>query len=88
LTGGDMPQNLRIFIPDPNGENSYPIVTFSWILLHKKYKNAETAKALRDLFQWSLKDGQGYASQLGYIPLPNTVVDKVQAALNDIEAEG
>ena len=27
----EMPQNLRLFLPDPESEESYPIVTFSWL---------------------------------------------------------
>jgi phosphate transport system substrate-binding protein len=88
LTFADMPENLRAFVPDPDGANSYPIVTFSWILLRKHYQNAETAKAVRELFQWSLKDGQQYAPELGYIQLPAAVAEKGQAALNSIKAEG
>ena len=33
-TQGDMPANLRMFFPDPPGEDSYPFVTYSWILLY------------------------------------------------------
>ncbi len=32
-----MPDNLRVFEPDPDGEDSYPIVTYSWLLLYKTY---------------------------------------------------
>src|SRR5262252_1726833 len=31
LAAAEVPENLRIFVPDPSGVNSYPIVTFSWI---------------------------------------------------------
>jgi phosphate transport system substrate-binding protein len=85
LTFANMPENLRAFVSDPDGLNSYPIVTFSWVLVRKKYKNAETAKVVRELFQWSLKDGQQYAPELGYIQLPGAVAEKAQAALNKIE---
>jgi len=88
LATAELPENLRVFVPDPKGADAYPIATFSWILLRKKYKNAETAKAVRDFFQWSLQDGQRYADDLGYIQLPATVVDKAQAAVNSVESEG
>ena len=32
-----MPANLRVFMPDPDGKDSYPIVTYSWLLLYGKY---------------------------------------------------
>src|SRR5262252_1915392 len=52
LDTADVPDNLRVFVSDPKGADSYPIVTFSWILLHKNYQHHETASALRELFQW------------------------------------
>jgi len=88
LATAEMPENLRVFVADPKGVNSYPIVTFSWILLRKKYQNAQTAKAVRELFEWSLQDGQRYSPELGYIQLPAAVAEKAKAALNNIEAEG
>lgn len=87
LATAEMPENLRAFVPDPKGADSYPIATFSWILLRKKY-SPETANALRELFQWCLQDGQLYAPDLGYIQLPVAVAEKALAALNKIEAEG
>jgi phosphate transport system substrate-binding protein len=83
-----LPDNLRAFVPDPSGENSYPIVTFSWILLHKKYASAETAAAIRDLFRWCLLDGQKYAPALDYLPLPASVAQKALVALNSINSGG
>ena len=87
LAKADVPANLRIFLPDPKGMDSYPIVTFSWILLRKNYKNAETAKAVRDLFRWCLEDGQRYAAELGYVRVPPSVSDKALVALNSINSE-
>src|ERR1044071_3174451 len=88
LTAAEVPENFRVFVPDPIGKDSYPIVTFSWILLHKKYKDAVTAKALQALFQWSLRDGQRYASELGYIQLPTAVAEKAKVALDSIGTDG
>jgi phosphate transport system substrate-binding protein len=74
--------NLRLFVPDPSGADSYPIVTFSWILLYRNPADPAKAQALRDLFAWGLRDGQSYARQLGYVPLPGAVSEKALAALN------
>ena len=88
LAAAEIPTNLRVFVSDPSGANSYPIVTFSWILLRKNYTNAETANAVRDLFQWCLQDGQRYAAELGYVRVPPSVSDKALAALNSINSGG
>ncbi len=88
LASSEMPENLRLFVSDPSGAESYPIATFSWILLRKSYPNAQTADALKNLFQWSLQDGQHYASELGYVPLPKSVAEKALAAVNSITSGG
>jgi phosphate transport system substrate-binding protein len=88
LATAEMPQNLRIFVPDPAGADSYPIVTFSWILLRKSYRNFQTAQAIREFFRWALQDGQQYAPELGYVKLPMAVEEKALAAVNAIVPGG
>ena len=84
----DIPANLRLFVPDPSGADTYPIATLSWVLLRKKYKDPETAKAVRELFQWSLQDGQRYSPELGYVRVPASIADKARAALDSIQSGG
>ena len=84
LGSAELPENLRAFVPDPAGPNSYPIVTYSWVLLRKNSPDAAKAKMLRDLFAWCLQDGQEYSSSLGYVELPATVAAKSLAAVNKV----
>lgn len=80
-----IPVNLRVFIPDPDGADSYPIVTFSWLLL--KEKNADPAKreALKRFVNWSLTDGQAFSNELGFIRLPADVAGRSKAALSRVQ---
>ena len=82
-----LPENLRAFITDPEGEESYPIVTYSWILAYQNYDNADKLNAFKEVINWSLTEGQAFAEELGYIPLPDNVVDKVEAALGTIQVQ-
>jgi len=84
LAGAQLPDNLRAFVPDPLGPDSYPIVTYSWILLRKNNPNVAKAKLIHDLFSWCLQDGQRYAPIDGYVPLPAAVAVKGLAALESI----
>jgi phosphate transport system substrate-binding protein len=84
LASAEPPENLRFFVPDPSGPDSYPIVTFSWILLYSRYGDAGKAGAMRELFQWCLTAGQKFASGLGYVPLPPNVAAKALVALNTV----
>ena len=42
LLNTPLPENLRVFFPDPDGQDSYPIVTYSWLLLYKQYDDAQS----------------------------------------------
>jgi phosphate transport system substrate-binding protein len=84
ISTADVSRDLRLFVPDVRGPDAYPIATFSWILVYKHYDDPRKAKALVDLFRWSLNDGQRSASDLGYIPLQANVASKSIAALDGI----
>ena len=85
LAAVKMPEDLIAWLPDPEGDGSYPIVTYTWLLCYKKYPDAGKAKVLKEVVQYCLTDGQKESEGLGYIPLPANVVEKVQAALNSIQ---
>jgi phosphate transport system substrate-binding protein len=76
-----MPENLRAFLPDPAGEDSYPIVTFTWLLLRGQYAQADKGAAVKQFVDWALTDGQRYSEELGYIPLPPDVASRSRAAV-------
>ena len=82
-----LPENLRAFVSDPEGEDSYPIVSYTWILAYENYDNPDKLDAFKNVINWSLTDGQDYAEELGYIPLPDNVVEKVQDKLATIQAQ-
>jgi phosphate transport system substrate-binding protein len=85
LAAVTLPADLRAFIEDPEGADSYPIVSYTWILAYKKYDDPNKAKALKEVINWAVKDGQAFSKELGYVPLPANVVEKVQAAVETIE---
>ena len=78
LPNSDVP-NLVAWVFDPAGEKSYPIVTFTWMLFYKDQDDAK-AEALRKLVAYGVGEGQKIADSMGYIPLPENVVQKVLAA--------
>ena len=87
LASVELPQNLRAFVPDPAGEDSYPIVTMTWILVYKSYPDANKAAALKGLFSWALADGQQEALTLGYVPLPANVASQSLGALQSVQTK-
>ena len=86
LAGARLPQNLRLFFSDPDGPDSYPIVTLTWVLLYKDYADARKTAALRELFAWCLTDGQSRSEELGYARLPANVISAASLAVHKIGA--
>ena len=80
-----IPGNLRVFLPDPEGDDSYPIVTFTWLLLHDRYPNPQQSTALKGFVNWALIEGQSYSIDMGYIPLPADVVALARAAVDRVQ---
>ena len=78
------PAGLNQSIVDPAGANAYPIVTFSWLLLYRKYDDPEKGPAMRDFVAWGLSSGQAFSQKLGYLPLPGEVAASGNQALGNI----
>ena len=85
LLNTDMPGNLRAFFPDPDGTDSYPIVTYSWLLLYKKYDNPQKVAALKQYITWCLTEGQAFNESLGYIRMAPQVVARAMSALDTLQ---
>jgi phosphate transport system substrate-binding protein len=83
----ELPENLRAFITDPEGEEAYPIVTYTWLLVHEKYPDPEKAKAIEAMVEYGLTEGQQVSGELGYVPLPKNVAEKVAAAADKISPD-
>jgi phosphate transport system substrate-binding protein len=84
LASGEIPPDLIAWVSDPEAKDAYPIVTYTWMIFYKKYDNKAKSKALRDLINYGLTDGQKESEALGYVPLPPEVVTKVKAAAETI----
>jgi phosphate transport system substrate-binding protein len=84
LASAELPTDFIAWVSDPEAPDAYPIVTYTWMLLYKKYDNKEKRDALVGLLDYSLTDGQKESESLGYVPLPADVAMKVKAAADSI----
>jgi phosphate transport system substrate-binding protein len=80
----NMPADFRVSITNAPGAGAYPISSFTWLLLYEDAKDKAQAKMMVDFMKWALTDGQKYCSELGYAPLPASVVKQEMAALGKI----
>jgi phosphate transport system substrate-binding protein len=79
------PNLLRAWPSDPDGKNCYPIATFTWLLLYKKYDNPQVGEAVKKFVNFGLTDGQKFSEELGYIPLPKDIVDNSMEGLKTVQ---
>lgn len=82
-----MPEDFRVSITNPEGKDSYPISGFTYLLVWKTMPNAEKGQALVDFLKWAVKDGQAFAANLHYAPLPASLVSKVEKKIGTIEVK-
>ena len=71
-----MPKDFRVSLTNSPGPGAYPISSFTWILLYESPKDASQAGIFVDFMKWALTDGQKFAPDLGYAPLPAGVVQQ------------
>jgi phosphate transport system substrate-binding protein len=76
-----MPDDFRISITNAEGADAYPIASFTWLLLLQNPPDKERGRIMVDFLKWALTDGQKFAPELGYAPLPPSVVQKEMQAL-------
>jgi len=81
----NMPKDFRVSITNAPGHNVYPISSFTWLLLQESPKDVARSRTMADFIRWALTDGQQYAPQLGYAPLPKEVVALEMEALKRVK---
>ena len=77
----DMPEDFRVSITNAPGPASYPISSFTWLLVPDHFQDAAKESAVKDFLKWMLTDGQGYNEGLSYAKLPKPIIDKEMKAI-------
>jgi phosphate transport system substrate-binding protein len=70
----NMPKDFRVSITDAPGADAYPISSFTYLLVYPTYTDAERGKQVKRFVNWAIHQGQTYAPELHYAPLPPQVV--------------
>lgn len=84
----------QVSTTDAPGKDSYPISSFSYLLLYKELStnpridSLDKARALVDFVSWVITDGQQFADDLGYVALPDDVAILNQDTLSSLTYKG
>ena len=81
-----MPDDFRISITDADGKEAYPISGFTYLLVATSMPKDKGRKIVNFL-HWAMHDGQEYARNLFYAPLPAELVTKVEKKIDGIKVQ-
>jgi phosphate transport system substrate-binding protein len=82
----EMPDELFVSLTNSDGDASYPITSYSYLLVYEDTKDPIKGEALAKYLWWGLHDGQAFSKDLDYAPLPQKVLTKVEARLKELRS--
>ncbi len=82
-----IPPDFRVSLTNPPGADAYPMASFTWLLLYEDAPDKAHSKIMVDFVRWAITDGQKFARELGYAPLPQNVADMELKALDQIKVQ-
>lgn len=80
----NLPAEFRISITDARGAHSYPISSFTYLLVYRQQTDKVKGQQIIDFLNWALHDGQQYAEPLQYARLPDDVVKEEDKQIKEI----
>jgi phosphate transport system substrate-binding protein len=74
--------DFRVSITNAAGKDSYPISSFTWLLIYRDSPDPTKGSLIRDFIRWMLQPGaQRMAADLHYAPLPVPLIELIQRRL-------
>ncbi|HKD53927.1 MAG TPA: phosphate ABC transporter substrate-binding protein PstS [Steroidobacteraceae bacterium] len=70
---------FHLILTNQPGDKSWPITGASFILLHSNPPDPAATSAALKFFDWAFKNGAQMASELDYVPLPDSLIKQVRA---------
>jgi phosphate transport system substrate-binding protein len=86
--GVTLPDDLRASLTNSSNADAYPIVAMTYLLTYKDVADASKALAMARYFWWGTHEGQAFAKDLGYAPLPADVLAKAEAKIRSMASGG
>jgi phosphate transport system substrate-binding protein len=77
-------EKLTASLTNAPGEDSFPISSFTWAYLRSSSSEVSRSRAVADFFNWTLGDGQQFAQEEGYPPLPAELLVNVREKVKGI----
>ena len=72
-----IPPDYRVSITNAPGPNSYPVSSFTYLLIPAHPADMNKEKVIKDMLSWCVRSGEEQVSTLSYAPLPQSLSAKV-----------
>ncbi len=83
-----MPEGLTMSITNAAGPGAYPISSYTYLIVYENQRDEAKGKILKAFLKWMLTDGEKFAKDLQYAPLPDVLVKKALAKVDKISFNG
>ena len=80
-----IPADYRVSITNAPGADSYPISSFTWLLIPKQFADPAKGQAVKGFLEWMLDHGQSECAGLFYAPLPAQVVTMERKTIQTVK---
>lgn len=84
----ELSEDLHGSLTDADGSGVYPIAAYTYLLVHGDARDPVKGEALAKFLWWAIHDGQRFAAELDYAPLPAKVVTRIEERLRSLKAAG
>ncbi|MDQ2701888.1 MAG: phosphate ABC transporter substrate-binding protein PstS [Pseudomonadota bacterium] len=72
-------RDFHLVMTNAPGATAWPITATNFILMYRKPKDAATAAQAKEFFRWVYANGDAQAQALHYVPLPDVLVEQIEA---------
>jgi phosphate transport system substrate-binding protein len=84
----NMPADFRVSLTNAPGDDAYPVASFTWLLVYRDQPNEAKGRTIVKFLWWMSHEGQRYADDLLYAPLPTQVVKQIEGTIKEITYQG
>lgn len=75
-------KDFNLIMTDAKGAKAWPITATTWVIMYKQPRHEKRSDTALGFFKWSLEHGQKQAAALDYVPLPDSLVKRIETYWN------
>lgn len=82
----EMPESLHVSLAGASAEGAYPLASYTYLLVYEDAEDPLKGESLARFLWWAIHEGQRFAPELDYAPLPARVVSRIEERLRQLRS--